>query len=107
MPLNNGFLWDGANCVGSHKNRITIIRQMVFTRHTKRRMHENVTFVLKILQLFSSFNFFCVHFTTIGTFFVICMEDVSLFPLMQHKSRTASTGKDGWKTIHAASTDIV
>lgn len=36
---------------------------------------------------------------------VIPLEDVSIFPLMQHENRTAWTGKDGFKTIHAASID--
>lgn len=55
--INNGFLWNGANCVGSHKNRTAIIRQMLLTGHTRRRMCETLVFVLIILQMLLAFNY--------------------------------------------------
>lgn len=50
VPLNHGFLWDGANHAGNHKNR------MVVTRHVKRRMLEKLVLVLMMLQIVLSFN---------------------------------------------------
>lgn len=78
MPLENDFLWDCGNCVGSHKERTTITRPVVFNKAHQEKdegkvsahVNSNADAFMFLLFLYISLLFF---------FFVICTEVVSIF----------------------------
>lgn len=113
VPRSNGFLWDSENFVSRHKNRMNYYFQAngIHKAYQKKDAWGVSAYVNN--TVYGSFPSFLLpsgafyHCLYLFIYFVFFLEDVSIFPLMLHESRTAHSGKDGLKTIHAAYTDKV
>lgn len=79
MPLKNDFLWDCGNCVGSHKERTTIVMPLVFNKAHQEKDAGKVSAHVKINA--DAFIFLLVLYILLLLIFclVICIEVVSIF----------------------------
>lgn len=88
---------DCGNCVGSHKERTTTIRSVVFNKAHQEKDEGKVSAHVNNNADVSIFVLFLYISLLLVFCFVICIEVVSIFhvSIMQCKIRTASTEKDG------------